>query len=92
APYYYDGCFRRESAVDMARGIAERKVMLLAGIDAPEFQDSTLRVSKSFPASTMVQAKTDLSPSGYSIMNASIELNESYDQRVIDFFRNSLSH
>jgi hypothetical protein len=30
-----------------------------------------------------------LSPSGYSIMNASIEQAEGYDQRVIDFFKQS---
>jgi hypothetical protein len=38
----------------------------------------------------MVESKTDLSPSGYSIINASLELSESYDQRVIDFFRQAL--
>jgi hypothetical protein len=27
---------------------------------------------------------------GFSIINASLELSEAYDQRVIDFFRQSL--
>jgi len=33
-----------------------------------------------------------LSPSGFSIINASLEQSEAYDQRLIDFFRNSLSN
>ena len=89
-PYFYEGCFQRESSCEMAKTLAGRKVLLLAGLDAPEFQESTSKVDKCFPASTAVEAKTDLSPSGYSIINASIELSESYDQRIIDFFRLAL--
>lgn len=89
-PYFYEGCFKRESSCEMAKTLAGRKVLLLGGLDAPEFQESTSKLDKCFPASTAVEAKTDLSPSGYSIINASIELSESYDQRVIDFFRQAL--
>ena len=66
-------------------------VLLLAGVDAPEFQESTLKLSKSFAPGTAVEAKTDLSPSGFNMTNASIETSEAYDQRVIDFLRFSLS-
>jgi hypothetical protein len=38
-----------------------------------------------------MDSKTDLSPSGMGILAASIEAGESYDQRVIDFFRSSFS-
>jgi pimeloyl-ACP methyl ester carboxylesterase len=89
-PYFYEGCFKRESSCEMAKTLAGRKVLLLAGLDAAEFQESTSKLDKCFPASTPVEAKTDLSPSGYSIINASLELSESYDQRIIDFFRQSL--
>jgi pimeloyl-ACP methyl ester carboxylesterase len=89
-PYFYEGCFKRETSCEMAKVLAERKVLLLGGLDAPEFQESTAKLGKCFPASTTVETKTDLSPSGYSIINASIELSESYDQRVIDFFRQAL--
>jgi hypothetical protein len=74
----------------MAKMLAGRKVLLLGGLDAPNFQESTSKLSKCFPANSTVESKTDLSPSGYSIINASIELSESYDQRVIDFFRQAL--
>lgn len=89
-PYFFEGCYRRETSCELAKTLAGRKVMLLGGVDAPEFQESTSRLSKCFPSGTMVESKTDLSPSGYGIMNASLELSESYDQRVIDFFRLAL--
>ena len=89
-PYFFEGCFKRESACDLAKSLAGRKVLLLGGLDAPAFQESTSKLSKCFPANSSVEAKTDLSPSGFSIINASIELSESYDQRVIDFFRQAL--
>ena len=88
--YFYQGDFKRESTCDMAKSLSGRNVLLLAGLDAPQFQDSTQKLSKCFPANSMLEAKTDLSPSGYSIINASLELSESYDQRVIDFFRLAL--
>ncbi len=89
-PYFFEGCYMRESSCDMAKLLTERKVLLLGGLDAPDFQESTSKLSKCFPANSTVESKTDLSPSGYSIINASLELSESYDQRVIDFFRRSL--
>lgn len=90
--YYFDGCYQREAVCETARKIEGSNVLLLAGVDAPEFQDSTLRSSKCFPQSNKVDTKTDLSPSGFSIINASMEQSETYDQRLIDFFRNSLSN
>ena len=90
-PYFFEGCFKRETSCDMAKTLANRKVLLLGGLDAPGFQESTSKLSKCFPGNSTVESKTDLSPSGYSIINASLELSESYDQRVIDFFRQALA-
>ena len=90
-PYFFEGCFKRETSCDMAKMLADRKVLLLGGLDAPNFQESTSKLSKCFPSNSTVESKTDLSPSGFSIVNASLELSESYDQRVIDFFRQALS-
>lgn len=91
AGYYFDGCYRKVPACEAARQLADKKVLLLAGVDQPELQESTNKVSKCFPASTMVETKTDLSPSGLNMSNASIETSEAYDQRVIDFLRFSLT-
>jgi len=88
--YFYEGHYNRISACEMARKLENRNVLLLAGADAQRLQESTSKLSKCFPASTKMDSKTDLSPSGMGILNASIELSEGYDQRVIDFFRTSL--
>lgn len=88
--FYYQGNYRRASACDDAAALTDRNVLLLAGPDAPQFQDSTTRLKACFPNSTKVETKTDLNPSGYSIIKASIEQSEAYDQRVIDFFKANL--
>lgn len=89
--YYFDGCYQREPVCETAKKVETRNVLLLAGIDAKPFQESTSKLDKCFASGTKVESKTDLSPSGYSIINASMEQSETYDQRLIDFFRNSLS-
>jgi pimeloyl-ACP methyl ester carboxylesterase len=91
AGYYFDGCFRRMPACEAARQIAGRKVLLLGGVDQPELQESTNKIAKCFPSGTTVETKTDLSPSGFNMANASIDTSQAYDQRVIDFLRSSLS-
>ena len=90
--YFFDGCYRRDYLCETANAIGDRKVLLLAGSDAPRFQDSTAKLAKCFPNTTKVESKTDLSPSGYSIINASLEQSEVYDQRVIEFFKMSLGN
>ncbi|MBV9214765.1 MAG: hypothetical protein JO053_01205 [Acidobacteria bacterium] len=89
--YYFDGCYKREPVCDIAKSIDNKNILLLAGVDAQEYQDSTSKLAKCFAASNKVDSKLDLSPSGYSIINASMEQSEAYDQRLIDFFRDSLS-
>lgn len=89
--YYFDGCYQRETVCDTARRIDGRDVLLLAGVDAQEYQESTSKLNRCFAPANRIVGKTDLSPSGFSIINASLEQSESYDQRLIDFFRQSLS-
>lgn len=90
--YFYDGSYRRETACETAKKIEDRNVLLLGGIDAAVYQDSMLKLSKCFPANDKIVSELGLSPSGFSIINASMEQSESYDQRLIDFFRNSLTN
>lgn len=89
-PYFYEGCYSRVPICDTAKTMNNRKAMLLAGLDAPDFQESTAKLGKCFPASTQTEAFTALSPSGYSMINASMQQSEAYDQRIIDFFRQAL--
>ncbi|CAN5447414.1 hypothetical protein BH20ACI1_BH20ACI1_27280 [soil metagenome] len=88
--YFYDGCYKRDSMCNLAKSISNRQVLLLAGADAPDFQASTAKLSKCFPSETKVTAKTDFNVSGYGITNASLEQSESYNRKVIDFFRETL--
>lgn len=90
--YFYDGCYKRDSMCGLAKSISNRQVLLLAGSDAPDFQASTEKMSKCFPAETKVTAKTDFNVSGYGITNASLEQSESYNRKVIDFFRETLTN
>ncbi len=88
--YYFDGCYKREPVCETARRVEGNNVLLLAGVDAIDFQDSTSSLNKCFSSNNKVETKTDLSPSGFSINNASLSQSEAYDQRLIDFFRNAL--
>ncbi|MGC2238393.1 MAG: hypothetical protein WA584_19720 [Pyrinomonadaceae bacterium] len=90
--YFYNGCYRRDSLCDLAKNVSNRNVLLLAGSDAPQFQDSTAKLAKCFPATAKIETKTDLNPSGYKITNASLEQSEAYDRRVIEFFKMALSN
>lgn len=90
--YFYDGCYKRDSMCDLAKSISNRQVLLLAGADAPDFQASTIKLSKCFPNNTKVTVKTDFNLSGYSITNASLEQSENYNRKVIDFFKETLTN
>lgn len=90
--FYYDGCYEHKSFCETARTIENRNILLLAGLDAAVFQESTGKLAKCLAVSNKIESKLDLSPSGYSIINASMEQSESYDQRLIDFFRVALSN
>ena len=89
--YYFDGCYRRVPTCETARSILGRNVLLLAGVEQPDLQDSTSKLSKCFPSGTNVQSDTNLNPSGFNLTSASLESSEAYDQRVIEFLRNSLT-
>jgi len=90
--YYFDGCYQRETACETARRIDNRNILLLAGVDEQDFQESTSKLNKCFAPGNHVGGKVDLSPSGFSIINASMEQSASYDQRIIDFFSQSLTN
>lgn len=91
--YFYfvrGNCYDRESMCKKASAATGRKVLLLAGADEPKLQESTTKVGRCFPNSTIVESKTDFNLSGYGIMKASLEQADAYDQKVIEFFKRSL--
>ncbi len=89
--YYYDGCYKRDSTCAIAEKIEGRNVLLLAGVDQPQYGEATSELARCFSSGNSVETKLDLSPSGLSIRNASIEQSEAYGQRLIDFFRKTLT-
>lgn len=89
--YYAGGCYNHESLCTAAKSLNNRKILLLAGTDAPNFQDSTRNLQNCFPKSSEVESKLDLTTSGFGLKNASLEQSEIYEQQVIEFFKKSLS-
>ncbi len=88
--YFINGGYSRESMCEAAKTISNRKVLVMAGNDTPKIQASTAEVADCFSNQASVERKLDLMPSGYNIISASIEQSGIYDERVIDFFKNSL--
>jgi pimeloyl-ACP methyl ester carboxylesterase len=89
--YFYKGSFENLSTCDAGKAIGGRKIMLLSGFDVPELQASTTKFGHCIQSGPNVETKYDLSPSGYNIINASLEKSQDYEQRVIDFFRLALA-
>ena len=87
----YNGTYNRDSMCELAKTISNRKVLLLASTETADLQDSTSRIAACFPNHAEVEKKLDLMPSGYNYNSATNEQGGTYDLRVIDFFRNSLS-
>ncbi len=89
--YFYDGSYEENAGCIQARTVAAQRVLVLAGLDAPGFQESSMKVGKCFPPGVNVESQLDLSPSGYSIMNASVDRSQAYDQRVVEFFKSMMN-
>jgi len=90
--YFYNGTFADASACESGKNVLDRKVLLLAGVDSPTLQASTTKLGRCIQSGGLnIETKYDLSPSGYNIMNASMDKAQEYEQRVIDFFRLSLA-
>lgn len=88
--YFATGCYERSSVCDIAKSVEGKEVLLLAGVDAPALRSSTSQLSGCFPSNSKVTTFTDLVPSGYSLMSASLEQADSYEQKVIYFFKAAL--
>lgn len=88
--YASSGCYSHESICETAKSLTNRRVLLLAGNDAPDFQNSTRELQSCLPNSNQTESKMDLNVSGFSFKNAPIAQSETYEQQVIDFFRRSL--
>jgi pimeloyl-ACP methyl ester carboxylesterase len=87
---YFLERFDNTPACASAASLADRRVLLLGGNDAPQWRESTIRVSKCFTNPSNLDLKTDLTVTGYNVPFVTTEQDEAYDRRVIDFFDTSL--
>lgn len=88
--YFSSGCYQRETACEIAKSVRERKTLLLSGIDVPALKGSTEALEGCFPGDTVVQSFTDLSASGFDLLNVAPDKADTYDQKVIYFFQEHL--
>lgn len=88
--YFFNGGYSRESMCEDAKIISNRKILVLAGNDIPPIQASSQEIANCFSNPAKVEKKLDLMTSGYNIVSASSEQSRIYDERVIEFFKNSL--
>lgn len=91
--YFLNGCYKNGGLCESAAALANRKILLLAGADAPHWQESTNKLASCFTNAANLQKKTDLQPSGYNIVKSSTpEQQESYNNIIVEFFRASLAN
>ena len=87
---YFLGGYGNVPACETARGVAGRRVLLLAGDGAEHLRGSTTALAQCFPDPASVEVKSDLPISGYNLPSATGQQGETYDRRVIDFFDRAL--
>jgi pimeloyl-ACP methyl ester carboxylesterase len=88
--YYARGCYERSSVCDIAKSVEGRDVLLLAGNDTPALRSSTSLISGCFPNNSKVTTFTEMTPSGVRLTSATLEQVDSYEQKVIYFFKSAL--
>jgi pimeloyl-ACP methyl ester carboxylesterase len=86
---YFQSNYSKDSLCNVAGRVSQRNVFLMASSDVPSFQKSTTELGKCFAFG--VESKTDLSISGYSTISSTGKQEEAYDQRVVEFFKKSLT-
>jgi pimeloyl-ACP methyl ester carboxylesterase len=90
AKLYLRDCFRNVQSCEAARSIGSIRVLLMAGNDAPLFQDTTVALADCFTDKSKVELHRDLPLTGLNLSNATGEQSEAYDRRVIEFFGKAL--
>ncbi len=87
---YSFGKFNGTTACDLARILANRRVLLLSGDRNDPLRASTVIVAKCFPNPAAVELKSDLPLTGFNLPSSTGEQEEAYDRPVIDFFDKGL--
>jgi hypothetical protein len=89
---YFQSCYKHAPICAEANLLSNKKVLVLAGVDSPDQQSSSIEIGKCLPNQSGNEIKTDLSISGINLVNNSMEQADAYNQRIIEFFKKSLSN
>jgi hypothetical protein len=89
---YFQSCYKHAPICAEANRLSNKKVLVLAGVDSPDLQSSSIEIGKCLPNQSGNEIKTDLSISGTNLVNNSMEQADAYNQRIIEFFKKSLSN
>jgi hypothetical protein len=87
---YFLGVFENTPSCELAQGLKNQRVLLLAGGEADRLRQSTVALQSCFPNPANLEAKTDLPLTGFTLPSATGEQGERYDRPVIEFFLKSL--
>lgn len=87
---YFLGRYENKPSCELARGLRNQRIFLLAGADDGYLRESTLALQGCFPNPANLEAKTDLPLTGFKVSSATGEQGEQYDRPVIDFFTKNL--
>jgi pimeloyl-ACP methyl ester carboxylesterase len=87
---YFMGEYHNQSSCELAPGLANRPVLLLAGGDDGYLRESTKSLIPCFTNAARLETKTDLPLTGFTLPSATGVQGEGYDRPVIDFFVKNL--
>ena len=87
---YFLGRYDNTPACELAAKLKDRRILLLSGVDAGNFRDSTRSLANCFINNPGVEVKTDLPLTGFRLPSATGEQGEGYDRLVIEFFDRNL--
>jgi pimeloyl-ACP methyl ester carboxylesterase len=87
---YFLGVFENTPSCELAQGLRNQRVLLLAGPEAGRLRESTVALQSCFRDPANLEVKTDLPLTGFTLPSATGEQGERYDRPVIEFFLKSL--
>ena len=87
---YSFGKFNPAPACELARTLANRRVLLLSGEPNDPLRPSTAALANCFPNRGLVELRMELPLTGFNLPTSTGEQEEAYDRPVIDFFDKGL--
>jgi pimeloyl-ACP methyl ester carboxylesterase len=87
---YSFGKFQNTPACELAQGLPNKRLLLLAGEESDPLRPSTAALANCFPHSTSVDLRLNLPITGFNLAASTGEQEERYDRPVIEFFDKAL--